>query len=101
VNEVTPREALFEQASGVEGELAAAGFLAVEVEAHTLESVLPLDHFLSDRAMGAAGRCARHALGEAGWREFLEDARPRLRASFGSTLRVARGILVGRGRRPA
>jgi ubiquinone/menaquinone biosynthesis C-methylase UbiE len=100
VDEVTPREALFERAPGVEGALCAAGFLGVEVQAHTLESALPLDRFLRDREMGAAGRCARHALGEAGWCVFLDEARERLHARFGPAVRVARGILIGRGRRP-
>jgi ubiquinone/menaquinone biosynthesis C-methylase UbiE len=100
VDEVTPREALFDHATGVESALSAAGFVGVQVEGHTHENSYPLDHFLRDREMGAAGRCARNALGDTAWRAFLERARERLGARFGPVVRVARGILIGLGRCP-
>ena len=101
VARVAPREAHFESVTGVENALTKAGFAGVEVYALALEYTLPLDHFLADRELSSGGRFARHTLGADAWARFVARAREELGRRFGSAFKCSRGVLIGRGERPA
>lgn len=98
---VAPWETHFGSPTGVEAALSAAGFVGVEIHAHTLEYTIPLDHFLADRELSASGRFARHSLSAGGWARFVARAREELGRRFGPVFKCSRGILIGRGERGA
>ena len=97
--EVAPSEAFFESAENVSSALTEAGFATIEVRSVVLRGRLSLERFLADRELSSSGRFARHAMGQAGWRRFLANAREELARSFGTNFGESRRVLIGLGRR--
>jgi hypothetical protein len=56
-----------------------------------------VEEYIADRALGAAGRFPRRALGEVVWREFLARADAELRSRFGDRIRYDRPVVLGVG----
>jgi hypothetical protein len=56
-----------------------------------------VEEYVAERALGAAGRFARRALGEIGWREFLAQAEAEFRWRFGDRMRYDRPVVLGVG----
>ena len=94
---VVPWEGHFSSPDSVRTALLDAGFDGVHVETFDLTADLSIDEYVGDRALGAGGRLGCHALGEAGWREFLERAAWEFRRRFGDRVRYGRAVALAVG----
>jgi hypothetical protein len=81
----------------VERSLIQAGFVALSVETHAIESRLSPDQFIADRELTTGSRYARHVLGPQEWNRILQRARDELTGRFGDQLTFSRGALIGVG----
>src|SRR5262249_8849888 len=99
VARVGPSAARVETPAALGQALARTGFASVDVHALPVDSVVSVDAFLADRALSSGGRFARHAVGEEGWRAFMDHARAELERRFGRQFTLSRGVLIGVGRR--
>jgi SAM-dependent methyltransferase len=94
---VVPWEGHFSSPDSVRTALLEAGFGGVRVEMFELASDLPVGEYISERALGAAGRLGRRTLGEPLWRDLLERADAEFRHRFGGRVRYSRPVLLGVG----
>src|SRR5262245_15330630 len=99
VARVAPSEAHLESPAGLGGALARTGFASIEVHAVPMDFPMSVDEFIAGRELSSGGRFARHAVGEEGWRAFVDRARAELDRRFGPEFTFSRGVLIGVGRR--
>jgi ubiquinone/menaquinone biosynthesis C-methylase UbiE len=97
IETVVPWERHFSSPDNVRTALLEAGFGGVRAEVFTLASDQPVEGYIADRALGAAGRFARHTLGEIGGRDFLGRAESEFRRRFGERIRYNRPVVLGVG----
>lgn len=96
---VAPSMSEFEDPARLESALAQAGFSAVSVEAHAIESRLSVGQFIADRELTSGSRYARHVLGRSEWDQLRQRAHDELGKRFGRELTFSRGTLIGVGRK--
>jgi hypothetical protein len=72
-----------------------AGFGDVRMEVIELSHRCSLDDYLLDRELSSGGRFGRHALGEAGWRGFLERTKGEFGRRFGDRVSYERPVVLG------
>jgi SAM-dependent methyltransferase len=94
---VVPWESHFSSPDSVRAALLEAGFCGVHLDMFDLTSDLSVEEYVSDRALGAAGRLGRRTLGEPRWREFLQRAEAELRRRFGDRVHFSRSVVLGVG----
>jgi ubiquinone/menaquinone biosynthesis C-methylase UbiE len=97
---VAPYEGHFSSPNNLRAALYDAGFHGVRIEVVELSFDLSVDEYLADREISSGGRFGRHALGEPGWRAFLERGRAELRQSFGDRITYRRPVVLGVGTPP-
>jgi SAM-dependent methyltransferase len=100
VAEVVPTEVFLGDPANLSGALADAGLVDVRVVVTDLEFAGLVEDYLADRRTGAGARFARHVLGEARWRHFLEDAERELLSRFGPRITYRRPLLLACGTVP-
>jgi len=96
---LAPSMSVFDNAAGVESALTEAGFVAVSVGAHAIESRLSADQFIADRELTSGSRYARHLLDPSEWELLRRRAHDELDERFGARFTFSRGALVGVGRK--
>jgi ubiquinone/menaquinone biosynthesis C-methylase UbiE len=94
---VLPWEGHFSTTDSVRTALLSAGFGGVNLGEFDLTSDLSVEDYVSDRALGAAGRLGRRILGESRWKEFLQQAEAELRRRFGDRVHFSRPVVLGVG----
>jgi ubiquinone/menaquinone biosynthesis C-methylase UbiE len=97
IETVVPWEGYFSSPDNVRTALLQAGFGGVHVQVIDLAFYHSVEEYVADRALGAAGRFARHALGEIGWREFFAQAKAEFLWRFGDRMRYNRPVVLGVG----
>lgn len=100
VEEVAPSERHLSSAENVRTALREAGFGAVRVEVIEISHHCSVEEYLLDRELSSGGRFGRHALGDAGWRGFLERTRGEFRTRFGDRVSYERPVVLGVAKLP-
>ena len=91
---VVPWEDHFSRPDNLRTALLDAGFSTIRVEEVVLSCDHSVEEYVADRALGAGGRCGHGALGQAGWRAFLERAEAELRRRFGDRVLYERSVVL-------
>jgi ubiquinone/menaquinone biosynthesis C-methylase UbiE len=94
---VAPSESYFSSPENVHRALIDAGFTAARVEVAELAHDCSIEDYLADRELSSSGRFGRHALGDPGWRRFLETAKDEFLGRFGDRVRYSRPLVLGLG----
>jgi ubiquinone/menaquinone biosynthesis C-methylase UbiE len=97
VKQVAPSEAELETESSVVRVLDRAGFTAVAVHAHVLETIVSVEQFVAGRVLAPGARYARHVLDREEWEQLVGRAREDLADRFGPRFPFTRGVLIGVG----
>ncbi len=92
--QVSPLEAFFSAPENVRDALSAAGFQTVRIEEFPYSSEHSVEEYIAERSLNAPGRLARHTLGEAGWQDFVAEARTRFGRRFGERIGFSRRVLL-------
>jgi demethylmenaquinone methyltransferase/2-methoxy-6-polyprenyl-1,4-benzoquinol methylase len=97
VDVVAPSESHFSSPENVRTALIDAGFTTPRVELAELAHDCSVTEYLADRELGSSGRFGRHALGDPGWRRFLETAKDEFVRRFGDRVSYSRPLVLGVG----
>lgn len=92
--QVSPLEAFFSVPDNIRDALSAAGFQAVRIEEFPYSSEHTVEEYIAERSLNAPGRLARQTLGEAGWPDFIAEARTKFGRRFGERIGFSRRVLL-------